>query len=71
MAKPISISAQMLTFIGTGSGTKAIASCLEFFARKCKGVEAAIALDDLQGNIEYLFSWGETRLANADRKSVV
>ena len=57
----------MLTFIGTGSGTKAIASCLEFFARKCKGVEAAIALDDLQGNIEYLFSWGETRLANADR----
>lgn len=67
MAKNMSIGVELLTFVNIDSGTETMNSCLEFFGRKCAAVEAAIELDDLQGNIEYLFTWGETSLAIADR----
>ena len=52
MAKNMSIGVELLTFVNIDSGTETMNSCLEFFGRKCAAVEAAIELDDLQGNIE-------------------
>ena len=68
MSKEVSFCDDLMALTSTKSGVEALLSCLEFVGRKCAASEAAIEVDDLQGNIEYPFAWAADGICGATKR---
>lgn len=67
MSKEVFFCDHLMALANSKSGIEALVSCLEFVGRKCAASEAAIEVDDLQGNIEYPFAWAADGICGATR----